>query len=295
MSEFRPLLLSDRALVERLVRTDGRVDCEYSFGNCFCYKAKYDVLIAETDGCFSVKYILPDAVCYTFPVGTGDRLTAVNDVLSDAQRAGQSAYFFGLTAADKALLEEAYPGRFDIRPSRDEFDYVYLREDLQTLRGKKYQSKRNHISFFTRNHLWSYEPITEQNKAECLEMSRRWLEENVNDDRAEVEAEFKIIALAFEHFDALGFKGGLIRSEGGVVAYCMGEAVSDDVFCVHFEKAFADIRGAYAIINQQFAEHELQGYTYVNREDDAGRENLRTAKLSYHPAFLVEKYGTRLF
>ena len=43
------------------------------------------------------------------------------------------------------------------------------------------------------------------------------------------------------------------------------------------------------MINQQFAEHEGKGYTYINREEDMGEEGLRQAKLSYKPVFLVEK------
>ena len=43
------------------------------------------------------------------------------------------------------------------------------------------------------------------------------------------------------------------------------------------------------MMNQQFLLHEAQGYPYVNREDDAGQEGLRKAKLSYHPAFMVGK------
>lgn len=47
--------------------------------------------------------------------------------------------------------------------------------------------------------------------------------------------------------------------------------------------------GAYTVINQQFVQHECLNYKYVNREEDTGAEGLRKAKLSYKPAFLVEK------
>ena len=57
------------------------------------------------------------------------------------------------------------------------------------------------------------------------------------------------------------------------------------MYVVHIEKAFADVPGAYPMINQQFAEHAAEGYQYVNREDDSGVEGLRRAKESYHPAF----------
>ena len=46
---------------------------------------------------------------------------------------------------------------------------------------------------------------------------------------------------------------------------------------MHVEKAFTTIHGAYTYNNQQFAIHETDGYTYINREEDMGVENLRRA------------------
>ena len=96
---------------------------------------------------------------------------------------------------------------------------------------------------------------------------------------------------ALRLMEELGLKGGILRTEprGEVIAFTMGEQLNPDTFVVHIEKAYAEIQGAYPMINQQLVMHEAQNYQYVNREEDTGSEGLRRAKLSYRPAFLVEK------
>ena len=90
-------------------------------------------------------------------------------------------------------------------------------------------------------------------------------------------------------FEELEMRGGALRVDGRIVAFTIGEPVGKDTLVVHIEKAFADIQGAYTMINQQFVEHEGAGFAYINREEDMGEEGLRKAKLSYKPVFLVEK------
>ena len=293
MLEWRRVSPDDRALIREKLKQEPRTGCEYGFCNIFSYGAKYPLFVAETHGCFVTKCETGPLDAYCFPVG-GDKAAAVRQVVADALEAGRPAELYGMTEADAAILEAAYPGVFRIEKARDSFDYVYLREDLVSLTGRKYQSKRNHISFFERNFRWSYERITPDNIPACLAMSRQWLEESHPDQRAELEDEYRIIEAAFANYEALGCLGGLLRVDGGVAAFCFGEALTDDMFCVHFEKAFASVRGAYPMINRMFAQEELSSFRYVNREDDLGSENLRKAKLSYHPAFFVEKYETRI-
>lgn len=90
-------------------------------------------------------------------------------------------------------------------------------------------------------------------------------------------------------FEELKLTGGVLRIDGDVVAFTLGEPVCSDTFVVHIEKAFAEVQGAYPMINQQFVEHECMDYQYINREEDTGAEGLRKAKLSYRPVFMVEK------
>ncbi len=293
MLDWRRVTLADREPVRQKLAQEPRLGCEYGFCNIFSYGAKYPLFIAETNGCFVTKCETGALDAYCFPVG-GDKAAAVKEVVAAARETGRPAEFYGMTEEEAAILETAFPGAFDIRKNRDSFDYVYRREDLAALAGKKYQSKRNHISFFERSFRWSYERLTPDAIPDCLQMSRQWLAESHPDRRAELEDEFRIIERAFQNYEALGCLGGLLRVDGRVVAYTFGEALTDDMFCVHFEKAFASVRGAYPMINRQFVQEELSAFRYINREDDLGHDNLRKAKLSYHPAFFVEKYETRI-
>mgnify|MGYP000528299491 FL=1 len=120
-------------------------------------------------------------------------------------------------------------------------------------------------------------------------MALKWRNKNGCEDDPEKNAEMCVTLNSLRLYKELGLKGGVLKADGKIVAFTVGEPVSDDTFVVHIEKAFADIDGAYPMINQQFVQHECTGYQYVNREDDAGSEGLRKAKLSYRPAFLVEK------
>jgi hypothetical protein len=203
---------------------------------------------------------------------------------------GAAFKLYNVTDENFAQMEAWYPGQFTVEYLRDEADYVYETEKLATLAGKKLHGKRNHINKFkTLYQDWSYEPISEENVEECFQMALEWRNENGCEEDIEKNAEMCVTLNYLRLFKELGMKGGLIRVDGKVVAFCVGEPVCKDTFVVHVEKAFSEVEGAYPMINQQFVQHECMDYLYVNREEDTGAEGLRKAKLSYHPVFLVEK------
>jgi hypothetical protein len=136
---------------------------------------------------------------------------------------------------------------------------------------------------------WSYERITKENQEDCFQMALKWRTDHECEYDQEKRAEMCVALNSLRLLEELNLVGGLLRIEDQVVAFTIGEPLNPDTFVVHIEKAFPDIQGAYPMINQQFVEHEAQDYKYVNREEDTGSQGLRKAKLSYHPAFLVEK------
>ena len=58
----------------------------------------------------------------------------------------------------------------------------------------------------------------------------------------------------------------------------LGEQLTENTFVPIILKRRLPMRGAYPIINREFASHALSGYAFVNREEDMGEEGLRKSK-----------------
>ncbi len=287
--EFRKITLDDREWMSTKFNEDQRQGCEFTFGNNYIWRKIYDVEVTEIYDCAVIKLSSEGKVRYSFPIGGGDKKKALEALLAETKEKQQVLQMNIILEQDKANLEEWFPGQFEMTSDRDSFDYIYLTEKLTGLAGKKLHGKRNHIARFKDNN-WSYEPMTSENKWDCLKMNEQWCDKQQCKWNQDMEDEFCAVAEAIENFEALGFVGGVLRIDGEIVAFSIGEPLSDDTFVVHIEKAFSEIQGAYPMINQQFVEHECQSFTYVNREEDTGAEGLRKAKMSYYPEILLEKY-----
>ncbi|MCI9151296.1 MAG: DUF2156 domain-containing protein [Lachnospiraceae bacterium] len=296
---FQDIKLEHKELIEYYLKKKTYRSCELVFSNIFLWCRFYPTKYAIVEEALVFLGVSKEkGMSITFPAGDEPQVKRALDVMMEYFREKQAPFRMHLVQEQEfALLEQWYPGRFEIVYDRDAADYVYETEKLTTLAGKKLHGKRNHINNFKRQYPnWSYERITEANKEDCFQMAMKWRSRHVcehdpenNEENEEKRDEMCVALNALRLLEELGLSGGLLRVEGEVVAFTIGEPLNPDTFVVHIEKAFAEIQGAYPMINQQFVEHEAQNYLYVNREEDTGSEGLRKAKLSYRPAFLVQK------
>ena len=293
MLDFYYPAVSDKVWANEALAVSQYMGCEYSFGNIFMWSTVFKTKIARHKNCLITKGT-GKKPSYCCPAGPGDFKVILADLMEDAEQCGHAFRMFGLTAECTVMLDNMYPGKFDFKTYRDGFDYIYLTDDLINLEGKKYHSKRNHITAFEKANNWSFEMINEKNINDCRKMNAEWEKENRDKDPEPIAMEQNALARAFDNYFELDFTGGIIKVNDKPVAFTIGEKLNDTTFCVHFEKAYADIRGAYPMINREFAANALKKYKYINREDDAGSEGLRKAKLSYHPALILEKYSVTL-
>lgn len=305
MFSFHKVTLADKDWMQPLLYQDGWSGSEYTFGTNILWGIKYHIEACEMHGCCIVRYGLcgeypwdelmhGDCFIYSFPIGPGDKKAALDELIADFRKNGRTLIMNSISEKDRELLLRWYPDQFLIEEDRDYADYLYDRDKLATLTGRKMHGKRNHIARFKDAGEWSYEPLNDNNLEECRALCKRWVFSREDKWNEEMAIELKVLEAAFKMKDALGLTGGVLRQKGNVVAFCMGEPVNDDVFVVHFEKALPEYQGAYPMINQQFVEHACKGYQYINREDDAGDPGLRKAKLSYYPEILLRKFDAKL-
>lgn len=292
--DFKPITIDDKEVITSFTLPSPLRNCDLAFSNMCSWRFLYQSEYAVYKNFLLIRFYIEEKnkkrIAYMRPIGNGDFRDALLQLEEDSWQHGHPLLMLGVTPISKDLLEEAFPGEFSYITERDYFDYIYLREDLATLKGKKFQAKRNHVNKFKKQYAYEYEPLTAELVPECLEFEAKWYKANrTDDDQEELTDERKSMIFALNHFKELNLLGGAIRIDHKLVAFTFGSPINQDTFGVHVEKADTDYDGAYSIINQEFASRIPEQYVYVNREEDLGIPGLRKAKLSYNPTILLPK------
>jgi len=291
MIEFNDITLQDKTTITSFTMNSYRRNCDLSFSNLCSWRFIYNTKFAIVDDFLVFKFRADNKLAYMMPVGQGDLKKVLQDLEEDARQEGEPFCMLGTCSGVRAELENIMPGRFTFTADRNYADYIYLRSDLATLKGKKFQSKRNHINKFKKEYNYQYRPITPDSIQECIDLEAKWCKMNDCDKQKNGTGnERQAIIYALKHFEEIGLTGGMLYVDNKIVAFTFGMPINKETFGVHVEKADTSIDGAYTMINYEFANHIPEQFIYINREEDLGIEGLRKAKLSYQPTILLDKY-----
>ena len=290
--DFRPITTEDKQVYEKFLAKSGVRGCEFSFANLYLW-GRQSISIGE-DSVFIFSQFNQKTV-YPFPLGEHDVHSAFDSIIADAKARGIACRITGITERDRELLENFYPGRFRYHMNEGSFDYVYSIDDLADLPGKKYDGKRNHLRRFRDAFPHCVpEPITDGNAREALEFIDEWYATRLAENpEADFQMERRALTKAMRDREALGLVGLMLRDGDRVLALTLASRLSEDTFDVHFEKARADVQGAYPAINCALARHIRETHPevrYLDREEDMGIEGLRRSKRSYHPHHMIKKW-----
>lgn len=292
MLTFRKITLEDRPWIQKALAASGFMGCEYSFANNLAWCRAADSQISRLDGFYLIcAFDTPDGVPhFSFPAGSGDYGVVLREMATFAAAQQTPLVITGLTPDETLpIVQQHFPGRFTYENVRDSADYLYDTTELAAMAGKKYHKKRTHIRKFA-SLGGVYAPMTPNDFDECIALAARTYNDKEGyTDRSSVVEQYAIHTF-FQHFEALQLRGGVLRVEGKLAAFSVGEPINSCTFGVHIEKADLQYPGAFPAMAQQFAAHAAAGFLYLNREEDLGVPGLRKSKLSYHPVRLLEKW-----
>ncbi len=289
---FRRPTPEDTLWAVPLLSRTGRMGCEFSFTTLYMWRELYHSKLAQLSHVLLVSAGSGESCSFLPPVGPSFE-TGMALLKAYTDEAGIPLRLHGVDEETLTRLKTMFGDRISARERPEDFDYLYRTTDLAQLPGKAYHSKKNHISAFSRQFDWQYEPLDDSNVADVIRMTQQWCEERGSCRDRGLRAERCAVRELLSERERFSLTGGLIRVNGAVAAFSFGSPINEQVFDIHVEKALSAYPGAYAVINRELASR-LTAYEYLNRENDLGIEGLRRAKRSYHPAILLKKYSCEI-
>ena len=290
---FHPLTPDDRKRVQAVTLGSGRRNCNFNFTNLIGWQFWFNTEVCICHEVVVFRFNLEGRRAYMLCSASTPSAGLLELLCYDVSATGTDLLILNMEDEPAAAVKALMPDRVKVEPRRNQYDYIYLREDLAKLKGGSLKAKRNHVNKFLSMYPdFDYRPLEPSLFDECRRLAKTWrteVGENPHDNHYELtaDAEAKAMETVFTHWEQLDAMGGSIFVDGRMVAFTYGAPVTHDTFDVCVEKANRRIDGAFNIINQQFAAHLPEQYVYVNREEDMGIEGLRKAKLSYHPHILL--------
>lgn len=296
---FKPFNLEEKDEIIRFLNAYKNISCEWCFGNLFVWSD-----FENTEYCINgnILYLRSHKLNYYFPISLPHAsndialkegsLKLVENILSF----GKNIKFINLFKEQADFLREHF--NFKIIERRDKSEYIYEAEKLRTFSGRKLHSKKNHLNKFYSLYggKYEYENIDEHNLRECLCLSWKWRHLNQIYMNDSMLTELDMVRKFIENYNNLDLLGGCIRINGEIKAFTIGERAfaGSDCVIIHVEKAaYDEIEGIYPAICALFLQAHPE-FDFVNREDDLGDEGLQQSKLSYRPAYLLDRFEAEM-
>lgn len=261
---------------------------DFTIGGLFMWRDYFNIeYLIKDESLFFKLDLLERKNMFTFPIGIDFRKNI--EFLKKYSTLNNLPLIFSIISdKELSILKENYE-IVDIKNERAWEDYFYLSEDLIELKGRKFNTQRNHINKFIRTYPeYQFVEINKDNINLAIDFLINFYKEYEKTSSISIE-EKNITFELFDNYFKYNMLGGMLKVDDKIIGISVGEIINDTLF-IHTEKADRNYLGVYQMLNNEFAKHYGENTTYINREEDVGDEGLRRAKLMYNPVELLKKY-----
>lgn len=288
MKNFELVTLEDVALIDYYLKKAKHQESNHNLINMFIWKSMFPLYkYVEKDFMLLVSKHLSQPFLF-MPLCEKQHIEKA--IKKGKQLFDQEGLTFIMSATTNAVKEVAVSLFNDlvITKARDGYDYVYEKEKIISLSGKKLQKRRNLLNKFKRDYedrvmLAPLHCLVDEVKAFLLT-----LDEDVNDEY--LQHERLGIVLFLDNLELFDYQGAVLLIDREVKGFIVTSLLDETMVQINVEKADKSVAGIFQYLESEYFKMFYPDIQYINKEDDMGRENLRKAKLASKPIKMIEKY-----
>jgi len=289
---FKPLEILDKKIIEAITNKFPPYS-DFNFLSLWSWNIQGETRISQLHGNLVVRFTdyLTGQPFYSF-LGN-NRINDTVNALFELSREEKIPQILKLIPEDS--IKNLDKNRFKLEEDRDNFDYIYPIEKLKTYDGNKLRGRRNFCNRFKNKYSAKVKIIEIPNQDVILSLFLLWAKnKGRTPDEVKNEQEALKKCLLIKNNADIIIIGIFIKEE--LIAFSICDVLRPKYVILHFEKADERYEGIYSFLMQENAKiFSVNGFKYINFEQDLGIPGLRLSKKSFYPAFFLKKYTIKNF
>lgn len=290
MIQFEKLTKESYKILAPYFKGLNYVYADYSLGYIYMYDEHVGYEYKIENDILHIRYKTNDKTVYLAPICSRNKfLSGIDNILNYAKNETNSVVIRSVPDEFVELICQKVNA--DIQKNEKWADYIYNAMAFSELKGKKYHAKRNYISRFKRLYEGvEFEEISIKNLEKVKSFFERF-KSGENKSSKIFNMELSATELMLNDLSVFDIETECMILNDEVIGFTIGEVIGNTLI-VHIEKCDKSFEGVYETLTNHFARRMLEKHPeieFINREDDAGDEGLKKAKLSYHPLYLAVK------
>lgn len=290
---FKHLELEDRQEIE-LITQQFEPYSDYNFVSLFSFDVKEEIQISKLNENLVVRfsdYISGEAF-YSL-IGKKTDTNTIHTLLEHAKSSSVTPKL-KLIPEHIILTNPSIASLFYVEEDRDNFDHIFSTDEISTLKGPRYEKKRNKVNLFKRSYphieISLIELASKDAKKEVLDVFTMWARSK-NLDLEQTTHEHKAMQRLLNHSNKFNLVCLGLRDKNKLIGFSITEITHHGYSIFHFTKANHSYKGIFEFLYHKTAQQlHKKGSTLLNREQDLGIANLRAAKESWRPVKYLKKY-----
>ena len=258
---------------------------EFSFANLYLFRDKHDYKLINDNESLFLSGITYDGKTFVMPLSdlSDDDNTDYFDKLLKL-----SVDYDMIYPIPEKWINKFSADNFIVSYTDDDSDYLYMIDTFVSYPGRKLHAKRNLVAQFLRDYNAEILPLNDENAHLATEVLNRWQKDS---GMKKEETDFFPCLECLQNVEKFNQIGEIFFINGIPQGFVMGERYNKEYCVIHFAKGNNEIKGLYQYMFSIFAQsNKERECSFINLEQDLGKEGLRAMKKSYYPTSMLVKY-----